>query len=199
MRGKRAVEVACIVIACMVICLLAGERLCARDKQKGQRLGESDSSTIPAIPSIPTWSSKVFRENVLKKFPRSMPDSVLVVNFWATWCGPCVEELPEFVKLDSVIRAQKLPARVLMVSFDFKRDVQSKLIPFVSTHIPSLPCVLFGDRDMNGFIGMVEPTWSGSLPGTLVVDKHGTCRTFVERQVRFDELLTIVNSCIHSQ
>ncbi|MFN9776385.1 MAG: TlpA family protein disulfide reductase [Candidatus Kapaibacterium sp.] len=124
-------------------------------------------------------------------------DSVLVVNFWATWCSPCVAELPEFVHLDSVIKAQKLPARILMVSFDFKRDLQSKLIPFVSERIPALGCVLFSDSDTDAFIGSVDKEWSGSLPATLIIKQSGTCRTFMERQVSREELEQLVKSCIH--
>jgi hypothetical protein len=92
---------------------------------------------------------------------------------------------------------QKLPARILMVSFDFKRDLQSKLIPFVSERIPALGCVLFSDSDTDTFIGSVDKEWSGSLPATLIIKQSGTCRTFMERQVSREELEQLVKSCIH--
>ncbi|MFM7775399.1 MAG: TlpA family protein disulfide reductase [Candidatus Kapaibacterium sp.] len=148
--------------------------------------------------TIPVWDAKAFRSS-LQKTGSSHSDSVTVVNFWATWCAPCVEELPEFVRLDSIIKARHLPVRILMVSFDFRRDLQSKLRPFVSSRIPDLPCVLMADRDMDSFIGAVDASWSGSLPATLVTGKNGSARAFMERQVSSDELVQIIQRCLRSR
>ena len=56
-------------------------------------------------------------------------DTIYVVNFWATWCAPCVAELPYFEKIDSVYRGQKV--KVILVSTDFKKDIDSRLNSFI--------------------------------------------------------------------
>jgi thiol-disulfide isomerase/thioredoxin len=157
---------------------------------------EAKAQSVPS--RVPEWDAKAFRADVGRQRGKSA-DTVVIVNFWATWCAPCVEELPEFVRLDSIIKARKLPARILMVSFDFRRDLQSKLIPFVTKRIPDLPCVLMVEPSMSAFINGVDKDWSGSLPATLVTGKRGSCRIFLERQVTSEELLELVQSCIHSQ
>ncbi len=63
----------------------------------------------------------------LEKTVLSDSDAVYVVNFWATWCGPCVKELPYFEQLNS----ENINVKVVLVSLDFKNQFESKLIPFL--------------------------------------------------------------------
>src|SRR5215203_7357824 len=56
-------------------------------------------------------------------------DSTYVVNFWATWCAPCIKELPHFEKLSAENKGKKLA--VLLVSLDFKSKLKTAVIPFV--------------------------------------------------------------------
>src|SRR5690242_18603794 len=59
----------------------------------------------------------------------SNSDTLYVVNFWATWCGPCVKELPNFDKLQMDYKDK--PLKVLLVSMDFKSKLNAAVIPFV--------------------------------------------------------------------
>ena len=63
-------------------------------------------------------------DNLLKRI-HNTSDTTYIVNFWATWCKPCVAELPDFNKIDSVYKTQKI--KVLLVSLDFKEDANLKL------------------------------------------------------------------------
>jgi thiol-disulfide isomerase/thioredoxin len=56
-------------------------------------------------------------------------DTTYVINFWATWCKPCVEEIPHFEKLYATYKNQKV--KVIMVSCDFKKQLETRVIPFV--------------------------------------------------------------------
>ena len=57
-------------------------------------------------------------------------DTTYVVNFWATWCKPCVAELPYFEQLTETYKGQKV--KVLLVSLDFSKQIESKLLTFCS-------------------------------------------------------------------
>lgn len=93
-------------------------------------------------------------------------DTVYVVNFWATWCQPCVKELPYLEKLTRKYRDQ--PVKVLLVSLDFKSQLASKLIPFVRSRKIRSEVVLLHDLDANDWIPKVSEVWDGAIPLTLI-------------------------------
>ncbi len=93
-------------------------------------------------------------------------DRTYVINFWATWCGPCVEEMAYFEKLGS--EADEEDLQIVMVSLDFQKDVRTKLRRFVEDRKLKLPVVALADGDYNAWIDQVDPDWEGAIPYTLV-------------------------------
>src|ERR1700754_2654857 len=75
----------------------------------------------------------------------SHPDTLYIVNFWATWCGPCVAELPNFEKLR--LANLKKPVKVLLVSLDFKSKLQKEVIPFVLNNKINAEVFLLNEPD----------------------------------------------------
>lgn len=117
-------------------------------------------------------------------------DTTYVINFWATWCKPCVEELPYFEQLAAATANDKV--KVVMVSLDFKKDVRTKLYRFIKDRPLSLPVVALTDSKYNNWIDRVDPNWGGAIPVTVVY--RGEERRFIDRQLEsYDELLAVVN------
>lgn len=124
-------------------------------------------------------------------------DTVYVYNFWATWCIPCVEELPAFLKFDSTMRLLPKesfgqPVRVMLVSIDMKSQLKSKLIPFLKTRNITAPVVVLSDPDANVWIDKIDKNWGGTIPATLFVYKGQ--KTFHEGQLTYDELYQTVDT-----
>ena len=116
-------------------------------------------------------------------------DTTYVVNFWATWCVPCVKELPYFMQLDSIYRKDAF--RLVLVSLDFKKDYLRKLQPFVLEKGLERNVLVLEDNRSNFWIDDIDKTWSGSIPATLVF--KGKERAFFERTFQHvDELSDIV-------
>ncbi len=130
------------------------------------------------------WNAEQLKTQILQ----NSSDSIYILNFWATWCKPCVEELPGYVRLDSIIKARHLPVRLLLVSLDFRKDLQTRLKPFVAKHLSTSEVVLFSDSDMNTWIDSISPNWSGALPATLMIQPSKERKEFYERQFSTDEL-----------
>ena len=114
------------------------------------------------------------------------PDTVYVVNFWATWCRPCVEELPEFNKLAKQYEGK--PVKVLLVSLDFQESYPKKLIDFSKKKklIPEI--VWFSETNANEFIPKIAPQWTGSIPATLIVAPLPFGKIFLEGSTTAEKL-----------
>lgn len=123
--------------------------------------------------------------NGLKPYLTKQTDTVYVVNFWATWCKPCVEELPTFTKLSKSMMGQKV--KFIFVSLDFPKQLESRLKPFVDANLSDQLVVLLNDPNANAWIGKVDAQWSGAIPATLIYKKDQ--RFFHEGTLSEDDLL----------
>jgi len=139
-------------------------------------------------------------ENVSKKIPlinfeelqpllNKNNDTTYVVNFWATWCKPCVKELPAFEKLNKKYESKKL--KVLLVSLDFPKQLESKVIPFVEDRNIKSEVILLKDPDANKWIPKVDSSWTGAIPATLIYKADN--RKFYERSFTYEELENELN------
>ncbi len=109
--------------------------------------------------------------------------SVHVVNFWATWCKPCVKELPHFEELGAMYKEQDV--KVILVSLDFP-DQMERLTKFIKKKNIRSEVVFLDDADANGWIPKVDPSWSGAIPATIIYNKDE--RSFYERSFTYEEI-----------
>jgi thiol-disulfide isomerase/thioredoxin len=104
-------------------------------------------------------------------------DTIYIVNFWATWCVPCVKELPYFEELN--IKYANKKVKICLVSLDFPKSVDSRLVPFIAKKNIKNKVVLLADSKTNDWIDKVDPSWSGSIPITLFL--KGKNKVFYEK------------------
>nr|WP_294782170.1 TlpA disulfide reductase family protein [uncultured Flavobacterium sp.] len=129
---------------------------------------------------------KLLNINQLNERIKNGKDSIYVVNFWATWCAPCIKELPHFEKLATEHKSEKLA--VLLVSLDFKSQLESNVIPFVKKKKLKNEVFLLNESNPQEFIDRIDPSWSGSIPATLFIKDDR--RKFVETEFTYEQLLT---------
>lgn len=118
-------------------------------------------------------------------------DTTYIINFWATWCRPCVAELPYFEALATELKDEKV--KVIFMSVDFPKEKEDKLIPFVIDRKLKNEVGLWMEMNENEWIDRVATEWSGALPGTWVRNVSLSHRKFYEKSFHsLDELKTIV-------
>jgi thiol-disulfide isomerase/thioredoxin len=113
-------------------------------------------------------------------------DTTYVVNFWATWCKPCLEELPYFEQLGA--RHARDKVKVVLISLDFPSKLDTKVRPFVQQHKLASTVWLLNETDPNVFIDQIDPGWSGALPFTLLFNNARQQRTAFEKPLTLAEL-----------
>ena len=128
-----------------------------------------------------------FEKAILKE-----DDNTYVINFWATWCAPCIKELPYFEKLHT----DNPKVKVIFVSLDSRKDLEKKLVPFVNRKKITTQVVLLSDKDYNAWLDKIDSSWSGAIPATLIL--NGKRKLFAEREFdNFTELNNYINTFIH--
>ena len=128
---------------------------------------------------IPSYNFEEFQPLLEKN-----NDTTYIVNFWATWCKPCIKELPAFEKINEEYNPKKV--KVILASLDFPKQLDSHVIPFVDKHQLKSDVVLLNDPDANSWIPKVDSTWTGAIPATLIYNSNN--RIFFERSFSYEEI-----------
>lgn len=118
--------------------------------------------------------------------PSASNDTLYVVNFWATWCKPCVEELPAFRNAASETAGKKI--RFIFISLDSEKNWDTLLKPFlVKNNMTETIWVMYNQKPVD-WIDQVTPEWQGSIPATLFINASKNIYSFHETQFPADTL-----------
>ena len=108
-----------------------------------------------------------------------------LINAWATWCGPCVLEYPEFIKIQRMYGARDF--EFISLSMD-KPDKEKKVLEFLKSKQSAVPNYLFSGEDKYEMIEVLDPDWNGALPYTLLIEPGGQVLWSHQGEVDFLEL-----------
>ena len=135
---------------------------------------------------------KSYTYKTLEPILNRQDNKTYIINFWATWCKPCVEELPVFEKIGELYKNKNV--EVILVSLDFPNQLETRLIPFIKKHKLRSKVILMTDTDQNTWIPKISEKWSGAIPATLIYNKNS--REFYEQSFTIDLLQKELNKFI---
>lgn len=116
-------------------------------------------------------------------------EQVKVINFWATWCAPCVKELPLFEKL----QGERKDVAVTLVSMDIDLDPDpQKVHRYVERKKIKSEVLILDERNPDTWIDKIDKKWSGALPATLVINTKTGKRKFVEKELHEGDLEALI-------
>jgi thiol-disulfide isomerase/thioredoxin len=129
--------------------------------------------------TIASWKVTKLQDYISKS------DSVLVINFWATFCKPCIEELPYYQTIIEKYKDQKV--KLLMVSMDLKDEFPGKIAAFAKEHNYSNQIVWLNETNADYFCPKIDKAWMGGIPSTLFINPKTGYRKFFEQQMKAEQ------------
>jgi thiol-disulfide isomerase/thioredoxin len=150
--------------------------------------------TIIILNSAISYGQKVEYIKIpeLEKILRNPDNKLFVVNFWATWCPPCVAEISNFENAAKNYDQGKV--KFILVSLDFPSQVEKQLIPFLKKNKISLDVAVMMDVDYNKWIDKVDSKWQGDIPATLFFNNSKKSKYFHSGEVTETQLKKYINS-----
>lgn len=133
---------------------------------------------------------EVIKFDKLQQLRQQPHDTLYVVNFWATWCRPCIKELPYFEAANQKYKNQ--PVKVVLISMDAVEDLDSRMKPFVQKRGLKSKLLLLDEVDGNSWIDKIEPKWSGAIPATMVYNNKRGTYEFREAEMTEQELTELI-------
>lgn len=127
-----------------------------------------------------------------KLLRNSKTDTTYIINFWATWCLPCVQELPVFESLNKHYANEKV--KVILVSLDHIKKLDITLQPYIDKKGISSEVVLLNEPDFNSWIDLVDKKWEGSIPSTVIFNNSKKFYRFIEREITESEIDEILQT-----
>jgi thiol-disulfide isomerase/thioredoxin len=128
----------------------------------------------------------------LEKILNNFDNKLYVINFWATWCAPCVAELPAFEKVSRDY--DKTKVRFIFISLDSPGQIEKQLIPFLKKNKIDSEVSVMMETDANLWIDKVDASWQGNIPSTLILNNTKKIRYFHPEAIDEQGLRKLINS-----
>ncbi|GGG52228.1 thiol:disulfide interchange protein [Croceivirga lutea] len=164
-----------------LVCILPLFLSCKNETEKSKSV---EKKTVLNVETEETVRFPVYDYEGIAPLLYTNTDKTYIVNFWATWCKPCIEELPGFEKLYAETKQNNV--EMILVSLDMPNMWKTQLEPFVENHKLQGKVVILDDPKMNTWIPKVDKDWGGGIPATLIFNKEE--RAFYERGFTYEEL-----------
>ena len=143
-------------------------------------------SLVFLVSFTPKTAIDVIKWNDLEAIINKQDDKTYIINFWSTWCPPCIKEIPEFERINTEFKDQGV--EVIFVSLDAKTTLESTLIPFVEKKKIKSRMVLLDEPDFNSWIPKVDKDWSGAIPTTLIINSSKKIKKLHEGTYTYQQL-----------
>ncbi|MBD0333803.1 MAG: TlpA family protein disulfide reductase [Chitinophagaceae bacterium] len=137
------------------------------------------SINTSAQTNIPKWKITDLEQYIKQS------DNPTIISFWATFCKPCLEEIPYFQ--EAVKRYDPAGVQLLLVNLDMA-EVYPKLQNFIIKRKISAPVVFLDETNADVFCPKVDEKWSGAIPASLLINNKTGYRKFFEDQLSREQL-----------
>jgi thiol-disulfide isomerase/thioredoxin len=151
----------------------------------------SSSTSAVAVQGIAVREVRPLTAAELEQVLAAERGKLVLLNLWATWCVPCLNEIPDLVTLEREFGERGLV--VIGVAMDEPSGLQSLVRPFHAKHFPAFRSYMRGEPDMDSMASTVDPAWNELLPTTYLIGRNGKVLGRIQGKrtlAQFRELVT---------
>ena len=134
---------------------------------------------------------KFIKEADLEEILKNQDNKLHVISLWASWCPPCVREMPVFQNTSFLYNTTEV--RFIMISLDYPDKMETQLIPFLKKYDINLEVLLMMDTDYLKWADKVDPDFQGNIPSTLFINNAKKIRHFHAGEITATELRSIID------
>lgn len=130
----------------------------------------------------------------LDSLKKANEGKVVMINLWATWCKPCVEEFPDILKLNSEYKDNDF--KLILVSLDFGEDLQTQTKSFLKKNDVDFVTYYNNFSKDDELIDYMDKSWNGGIPGTFIYDKNGVLKKSLIGKTKYKDFKKEVNKLL---
>jgi thiol-disulfide isomerase/thioredoxin len=104
-----------------------------------------------------------------------------IINFWATWCGPCVKEIPWFEKLVNEMKEHNI--KLFLVSLDFKTAYPNEIASFVKRKNFNSTILWLNETNADFYCPLIDKNWNGNIPVSIMINNKTKFKEFYNSQI----------------
>jgi thiol-disulfide isomerase/thioredoxin len=144
--------------------------------------------------SLPTV--QLLTASGLRDIIRHRNGKVLVLNIWATWCLPCMEEFPSLMRITDTYDTNKV--EVVGISIDYADEIPSKVIPFLKKNKIPFRMYLAQFSSQEQFINSLKRSWNGAIPATFIYDRNGRQKIALIGEQSFEQFQSSIDKILQA-
>ena len=153
-------------------------------------------TSLLAVSNAKAQNIAVWKLNDLKVAMQNAKEPT-IINFWATFCKPCIAELPYFQALAD--RYKSKGVKLIMVSLDLKEAFPEKVSSFAKKLKLTSSVVFLDESNADIFCPAVDSSWSGAIPASIFINNNSGYKKFLEEEVSKDKLEKEINAMLEEK
>ncbi|MBP9191789.1 MAG: TlpA family protein disulfide reductase [Ignavibacteria bacterium] len=134
-------------------------------------------------------------KNTLDSIKEANKGKVILFNYWATWCKPCVEEFPDLLKLNNDYKDKDFS--IIFVSLDFGKNFPKQTKEFLKKMNVDFTTYYNKFSSDEALINYMDKEWEGSIPGTFIFDKEGNLKKSLIGKTKYSEFKESVDKYLN--